>query len=622
MRRLLALALLTTAAWTWENPQPLGSTLVAAVEQRGVVHAVGQHGAIARSADDGRTWQVLASPVAADLASVAAAGDLVVAVGSAGTIVRSRSTTAFAARPSPTKQDLIGVAIAGGIVYALARDGAVLRSTDGGDTFGAAGSIGTAVPTAIAAEASGIVVVATTTGLSRSTDRGTTFSVVSAITEPLQRLVAGPVLYALGGHSVTYRSTNICNACIDDHYETLSLYRSTDHGVTWQRRALITPTGGTGGWGSTAVPAPPASAPRSLGMGLHEPPVAMAAWSRRSLVVGPKGEVYAGSDQALFAGATFSRRVGAPLVATQAGTLIDGATARSTNGGIRWSAPPRHDEEVFSIAITPKGRAFAVGMTGTLLARSTTGTWSRLKSPVKDLRLTDIFALDDDHVIAVGDAGTILTSSDGGKTFAVRTSGTQEHLNTVWGAGKTVIVAGSGDARGQIVLRSTDAGATWQRLPGLGSDAGIDLWGSSIDDLYMMTVNGAHLRSTDRGASWKEIGGKFDGVMVGVWGSGPKDVYMIGWGGRLFHTADSGKTWRRLTINTTQDLRAIWGRGPNDVYLAAGGDANGASVLLHSTDRGVTWREEQHPLATPIVSITGDAGTVYVVGGGGRILRN
>ena len=152
MKKLLALACLASAGWTWENPQPLGSKLAAAVEHGGVVHAVGERGAIVRSRDDGRTWQVLASPVTADLFGVAAADKLIVAVGDKGTILRSRDGIAFAARPSPVTDGFVGVAIAGAAIYAVTTEGALVRSSDAGDTFASLPCVGKGVrPTGILA---------------------------------------------------------------------------------------------------------------------------------------------------------------------------------------------------------------------------------------------------------------------------------------------------------------------------------------------------------------------------------------------------------------------------------------------------------------------------------------
>jgi photosystem II stability/assembly factor-like uncharacterized protein len=470
------------------------------------------------------------------------------------------------------------------------------------------------------------VLIATATGLSRSVDRGATFTKVAAITEPLQRLSGTRTIYAIGGQHFTYHATMSCGSCVNASYETLSLYRSTDLGRTWERRALDDPHGGATNWGATAVPAPPATPPRRLGSNPVGGPTPSPPWPGRTLATGARGEVYAGSISGLYAsadGAAFGKRTGAPIVVTAAGTLLDTATGRSTDGGASWTSPPAADDErknIFSMTVTPDGRAFATGMGGVILARDATGAWRRVRNPATE-RLTQIFALDNDRIIAVGDAGTILVSVDRGLTFALRPSGTTEHLNAVWGVGKTVLVAGSGDDRGQVVLRSTDGGATWKRLPGLGSDAGISLWGSAIDDVYMVTINGGRMHSSDGGATWKDVGKGLDGVIVGVWGTGVGDVYMIGWDGRLFHTFDRGKTWQRVALKTKDNLRAIWGRSAKDIYIAAGGDHD-AGTLLHTTDGGATWREEPHPIATPIFGLAGDARSVYILGTGGRIARD
>src|SRR5207249_1294373 len=58
----------------------------------------------------------------------------------------------------------------------------------------------------------------------------------------------------------------------------------------------------------------------------------------------------------------------------------------------------------------------------------------------------------------VGDAGTILTTTNAGSTWTFQTSGTRENLNDVAFASAT---RGWAVGTGGAVLSTTDAGATW-----------------------------------------------------------------------------------------------------------------------------------------------------------------
>src|SRR5439155_12317627 len=62
-------------------------------------------------------------------------------------------------------------------------------------------------------------------------------------------------------------------------------------------------------------------------------------------------------------------------------------------------------------------------------------------------------------VYAVGDAGAIATSSDGGKTWAARASGMKRDLRFVWARSTSeAYVVGSG------VLAATQDGKTWRTI--------------------------------------------------------------------------------------------------------------------------------------------------------------
>src|SRR5437667_12898243 len=89
------------------------------------------------------------------------------------------------------------------------------------------------------------------------------------------------------------------------------------------------------------------------------------------------------------------------------------------------------------------------------------GQWSAANSGTTN-NLNGAYLLDSGIGFVVGDAGTILKSTDAGATWALLASGTTNMLHDVYlldpDQGITV-----GD-RGSI-LRTTDGGAMWQRVP-------------------------------------------------------------------------------------------------------------------------------------------------------------
>jgi photosystem II stability/assembly factor-like uncharacterized protein len=119
--------------------------------------------------------------------------------------------------------------------------------------------------------------------------------------------------------------------------------------------------------------------------------------------------------------------------------------------------------------------------------------------------------------VAVGDSGTLLRATDGGRTWAPVASGTHADLEGLWGSGDVLVAVGWGGT----ILRSGDAGASWTRIRG-------DLWpeGASWAErdrlrratMGWLSVSGADsiivalgsdgtlLQSTDQGVTWSEPG--------------------------------------------------------------------------------------------------------------------
>jgi len=104
-----------------------------------------------------------------------------------------------------------------------------------------------------------------------------------------------------------------------------------------------------------------------------------------------------------------------------------------------------------------------------------------------------------------------------------------------------------------------------------------------------------------------------DGIFFDVWGASATDVYAVGTGGNvsgyIYHSPGAA-VWTQ--IKGTGPLYAVWGSGADDVYVA------GLDMILHSTDRGATWKSETLPAVSGswlFDALWGSgAGDVYVAG--------
>lgn len=167
-------------------------------------------------------------------------------------------------------------------------------------------------------------------------------------------------------------------------------------------------------------------------------------------------------------------------------------------------------------------RGWIVGEFGTVL-RTTDGgeTWTgerRFEDVPSDLYLFDVTHRDESMVVAVGLAGRVLVSRDGGTSWKPSSSGLQSALYGItWGNPDGVAV---GD-RGEIIV-SADSGFGWQsaRRPPLFE------WLSGVSDagrklFYAVGERGVVVRSKDDGVSWEQLRGPHPASERGVGAAAP-----------------------------------------------------------------------------------------------------
>src|SRR5262245_28312174 len=151
------------------------------------------------------------------------------------------------------------------------------------------------------------------------------------------------------------------------------------------------------------------------------------------------------------------------------------------------------------------GVGFAVGDAGTILKTTDSGmTWSPLTSGTTNA-LYDVYFFDATQGVAVGDLGLILRTTDGGAGWQGVTSGVKDALRSVSFFGVNGIIGGDS----QDILYSTDAGASWQI--GRSGFLGGGFPGAQMLSATVAFVGGQNSIfegflgiSTDGGATWDE----------------------------------------------------------------------------------------------------------------------
>ena len=188
-----------------------------------------------------------------------------------------------------------------------------------------------------------------------------------------------------------------------------------------------------------------------------------------------------------------------------------GASYVSTNGGSSWTYVSSSNL-LNGVTVGSNGNVFAVSISDGIFKLNTlTLQWnsignSSISNAISSTQnLNDVSSFDGIVVIAVGNNGQILVSSDGGNTWKNPASGTSKNLHSVSCGGVSHAMAAGDNG---VVLRTSNGGATWTMVTTTGIPTTTSL---SYNNIYMLdnalvflaTGNlGSILYSVNGGNTW------------------------------------------------------------------------------------------------------------------------
>jgi photosystem II stability/assembly factor-like uncharacterized protein len=253
------------------------------------------------------------------------------------------------------------------------------------------------------------------------------------------------------------------------------------------------------------------------------------------------------------------------------------------------------------------------------------GQWSPVNSGTTN-NLNGAYLLDSGTGFVVGDAGTILKTTDAGATWAPLTSGTTTALHDVYLFNPNEGVA---VGEGGLILRTTDGGAGWQNVASSVKD--------SLRSAFLSGVNGicggdsqTILYSTDSGASW-QIGqtGFFGGGFPGAHMLSPS-IGLVAGQNSIFqplvgNTTDGGVSWNFHAFYFDNNEGGCTDIRFFDVNtgVVSGIVFDGRGAIARTTDGGLNWSTLFFDQAIEGVDfpVTNTTNIGFAVGWGGRILH-
>jgi photosystem II stability/assembly factor-like uncharacterized protein len=258
------------------------------------------------------------------------------------------------------------------------------------------------------------------------------------------------------------------------------------------------------------------------------------------------------------------------------------------------------------------GRVVAVGERGHVLVSTDRGvTWTQAETPTRAM-LTGVWMHDERLGWAVGHDETILRTRDGGGTWELLRAApdAERPLLDVWFRD-----ADHGFAVGAYgaYLVTADGGATWSERPIGEDDFHLNQIAAAADGrLYLAAEAGNLYRSVDAGESWERLASPYNGSFFGILPLTDGGLLAFGLRGHLYRSDDGGETWRRLETGTEATLMAGVELDGGRVLIAGL-----AGAVLRSADGGRSFASEALEDRRGGVALVPLERSVLLVGEGG-----
>jgi photosystem II stability/assembly factor-like uncharacterized protein len=286
----------------------------------------------------------------------------------------------------------------------------------------------------------------------------------------------------------------------------------------------------------------------------------------------------------------------------------------------RFLRVPSADSSLSGVAFSRDGRrGWAVGMAGTILnTRDGGGSWQLQSSGTERWLQGVTFQSDSQRGRAVGMAGTILSTRDGGSSWQPQSSGVTSGFYgvTFTSDGQRGWAVGSDGT----ILHTRDGGNSWQPQ---SSGVRSDLYGVTFTNDgqcgWAVGAAGTILSTRNGGNSWQAQSSDTEsGLLAVTFASEGQRGWAVGVGGAILSTRDGGSFWRPQSSGTETWLQDITFQpdGQRGWAVGMGG------TILSTRDGGNTWQPQSSGTSSGFhaVTFTSDGQRGWVVGSGGTIL--
>ncbi len=294
-----------------------------------------------------------------------------------------------------------------------------------------------------------------------------------------------------------------------------------------------------------------------------------------------------------------------------------------------WSRPVPTGNMLYSLYFTDALTGYAAGSLGTII-KTTDGGKSWITNTSNTLQdLSEIFFINKFEGFSVGSSGTVLKTNDGGKLWSSIASGTSVYLHDmIFTERSTCYCAGLNGT----ILKSKDKGNSWSKL----------VTGTSAPLFCLNFLNGNTgaaggyniiIKTTDGGKSWdnQDLDYSRVGAVAGICYINNQTIYAAGNvpGGAFCITTDGGSNWEinSLGLPDVFDGSVDLVRSMSFLNSYYGYIVTDFGTILKTKDGGKSWIRDSsfRPSYTKLsvmydIQIT-DSSHINISGSGGTVIR-
>jgi photosystem II stability/assembly factor-like uncharacterized protein len=326
--------------------------------------------------------------------------------------------------------------------------------------------------------------------------------------------------------------------------------------------------------------------------------------------------------------------------------IANNGVVKSGDGGRTWAAADTGlvSTYITSLALAPGGaRVLYAGTFGRIFKSVDDGrTWRPERSRLGD-RSVDALVVDPHNrstLYAAEQGNGLFKSSDAGANWSAVATGVPALDNIALDPkhpGTLYIATCGGVCEGGILEKTNDGGTSWRPIRGIPwSVQSLAIDPRHPNTLFAGTRRGEIFRSKDGASSWHRMAKapalprshQYEVVAIVIDPRDPANVYAVRRKGGISKSSDGGKTWTRANTGLTDthiNALAIDPRDPRILFASTGGSfATTPARVFRSTDGARTW----HPFSAglPAVGVTAFAidpsgRSIFAATAGGGVIQ-